>query len=83
MYLESVLQMASRMLHFRNGRTLVQRMRDAKPCDEVALWEGTCISHPPGRGGLLEVVVEVWLEHAYIERFTACDLCGYCCDLKK
>ena len=27
MYLKSVLQMGSLMLHFRNGRTLVQRMR--------------------------------------------------------
>ena len=69
MYLKSVLQMASLMLHFRNGRTLVQRMRAAEPCDEVVLWDGTRISHPPGRGGLLEVVVELWLEHVYTAGF--------------
>ena len=69
MYLKSVLQMASLMLHFRNGRTLVQRMRVAEPCDEVVLWNGTRISHPPGRGGLLEVVVELWLEHVYTAGF--------------
>jgi FkbM family methyltransferase len=69
MYLKSVLQMASLMLYFRNGSTLVQRMRDGEPCDEVVLWDGTHISHPPGRGGLLEVVVELWLEHTYTEGF--------------
>src|SRR5664279_2685649 len=69
MYLKSVLQMGSLMLRFRNGRTLVQRMRAAQPCDEVVLWDGTRISHPPGRGGLLEAVVELWLERVYTEGF--------------
>jgi len=69
MYLKSVLQMATLVLNFRNGRTLVQRMRAAEPCDEVVLWDGTRISHPPGRGGLLEVVVELWLEHVYTAGF--------------
>jgi len=69
MYLKSVLQMGSLMLHFRNGHTLVQRMRAALPCDEVVLWDGTHISHPPLRGGLLEAVVELWLEHVYTARF--------------
>ena len=69
MYLKSVLQMGSLMLHFRNGRTLVQRMRAAQPCEEVVLWDGTHISHPPGRGGLLEAVVELWLEHTYTAEF--------------
>ena len=61
--------MASLMLHFRNGRTLVERMRAAQPCDEVVLWDGTRLSHPPGRGGLLEAVVELWLEHVYTAGF--------------
>src|SRR5271154_2792516 len=69
MYLKSVLQMGSLMLHFRNGHTLVQRMRAAQPCDEVVLWDGTHISHPPARGGLLEAVVEIWLEHVYTAGF--------------
>jgi FkbM family methyltransferase len=69
MYLKSVLQMGSLMLHFRNGATLVQCMRTAQPCDEVVLWDGTHISHPPERGGLLEAVVELWLEHVYTEGF--------------
>ena len=46
MYLKSILQMASLMLRFRNGRTLVERMRAGEPCDEVVLWDGTRISHP-------------------------------------
>jgi len=69
MHLKSVLQMATLVLNFRNGRTLVQRMRAATPCDEVVLWDGTRISHPAGKGGLLEAIVELWLEHAYTEGF--------------
>ncbi len=57
--------MASLMLHFRNGRSLVERMRAAQPCDEVVLWDGTHITHPPERGGLLEAIVELWLERVY------------------
>jgi FkbM family methyltransferase len=69
MYLKSVLLMASLMTHFRNGRTLVERMRAGEPWDEVVLWDGTLISHPTGRGGLLEAVVEVWLDHVYTAGF--------------
>lgn len=69
MYLKSVLQMGSLMLHFRNGRTLVERMRAAQPCEEVILWDGTRIAHPAGRGGLLEAVVELWLERTYTADF--------------
>ncbi|MGA8428592.1 MAG: FkbM family methyltransferase [Candidatus Sulfotelmatobacter sp.] len=71
MYLKSVLQMASLMVRFRNGRTLVERMRAAQPCEEVVLWDGTRIAHPPGRGGLLEAVVELWLERVYTAGFYA------------
>jgi FkbM family methyltransferase len=69
MYLKSALLMASLMLRFRNGRTLVHRMRAAEPCDEVVLWDGTRIAHPPGQGGLLEAIVELWLEHTYTAGF--------------
>jgi FkbM family methyltransferase len=69
MYLKSIVQMASLMVRFRNGWTLVERMRTAQPCDEVVLWDGTRISHPPGRGGLLEAVVELWLEQVYTAGF--------------
>ncbi len=69
MYLKSILRMASLTLRFRNGRTLVGRMRAGEPCDEVVLWDGTRICHPPQREGLLEAVVEVWLEHTYTADF--------------
>jgi FkbM family methyltransferase len=44
-------------------------MRSAQSCDEVVLWSGTRISHPPGRGGLLEAVIELWLERVYTSGF--------------
>ena len=69
MYLKSVVQMASLVLHFRNGLTLVERMRTAQPCDEVVLWGGMRIAHPPERGGLLEALVELWVEHVYTAEF--------------
>jgi FkbM family methyltransferase len=69
MYLKSVLQMGSLVLHFRNGPALVQRMRDAQPCDEVVLWDGTHIEHPQNRGGLLEAAIELWLEEVYTKGF--------------
>ena len=61
--------MGSLMLHFRNGATLVRRMRAAQPWDEVVLWDGARISHPPGRGGLSEAVAELWLERTYTRGF--------------
>ncbi|MFY9646608.1 MAG: FkbM family methyltransferase [Terriglobales bacterium] len=69
MYLKSILLMASLMTHFRNGRTLVARMRAGEPWDEVVRWDGTVLSHPIGRGGFLEAIVEVWLQHTYTSGF--------------
>jgi FkbM family methyltransferase len=61
--------MGSLMLHFRNGRTLVERMRSGQACDEVVFWDGTRISHPPARAGLLEAVVELSLDRVYTAGF--------------
>ncbi len=69
MYLKSVLQMGSLLLHFRNGATLVQQMRASKPSDAIVLWDGTRIAHPPQRAGLLEAVQEIWLERTYTGGF--------------
>ena len=69
MYLKSILQMGSLMLHFRNGTELVQRMRAGEPCDEVVLWDGTRISHPPERSGLLEALIDLWLRREYTGGF--------------
>ena len=46
-----------------------ERMRAAQPCDEVVLWDGTRIAHPPERAGLLEAVQEIWLERIYTDGF--------------
>jgi FkbM family methyltransferase len=68
-YLKSVLQFGSLVLNFRNGTTLVQRARAGEPCEEVVLWDGTRIEHPPERGGLLEATIELWLEEVYTKGF--------------
>ena len=69
MYLKNVLHAGSLMLHFRNGPTLVQRMRAGQTCDELVLWDGTSLRHPAERAGLLEAAQEIWLEHVYTEGF--------------
>jgi len=61
--------MAWLMVRFRNGRTLVEGIRAGKPCNEVVLWDGGRIAHPPDRGGLAEAIVELWLEHTYTAGF--------------
>ena len=69
MYVKSILVMAALLLRFRNGRTLVQNMRAGVPCDEAVLWGGTRIAHPPGHDGLLEALLEVWLDQVYTAGF--------------
>ena len=61
--------MGSLMLHFRNGTTLVRKMRAGEPCNELILWDGTHIAHPAARAGLLEAVQETWIEHTYTDGF--------------
>jgi FkbM family methyltransferase len=51
--------------HFRNGGRLVRAVRGGPPCDAAVLWDGTRIAHPEGRPGLVEIVVELWLEQPY------------------
>jgi FkbM family methyltransferase len=69
MYLKSIFQMASLLLHFRNGPTLVRRMRAGQPFDEVVFWDGKRITHPSGRAGLSEAVAELWLDRTYTADF--------------
>lgn len=69
MYLKSLLNMGSLMLHFRNGATLVRKMRAGEPCAEAVLWDGTRITHPAGREGLLEALQEIWIERIYTDGF--------------
>lgn len=69
MYVKSVLQFGSLVLHFRNGLSLVQHMRSGTECDEIVLWDGTRIEHPAGRAGLIEAAIEIWLEEDYTKDF--------------
>ena len=69
MYLKNLLQMSSVLLHFRNGATLVRQMRAGRPSDAVVLWDGTRITHPAGRSGLLEALQEIWLDRIYTDGF--------------
>jgi FkbM family methyltransferase len=69
MYVKSILVMAALLVRFRNGWTLVQNMRAGRPCDEAMLWDGTRIAHPEGRAGLLEALLEVWLDQVYTTGF--------------
>jgi FkbM family methyltransferase len=69
MYLKGVFQMVALMLHFRNGWGLVRAMRAGRPCDEIVLWDGTRLVHPPARGGMLEALVDLWLKREYTGGF--------------
>jgi FkbM family methyltransferase len=69
LHIESLLRFGSLLLRFRNGWTLVQAMRSGQPCGELVLWDGTRIVHPPGRGGLVEIVSEIWIEQVYTRGF--------------
>lgn len=61
--------MASLLLHFRNGPTLVRQMRAGQPFDEVIFWDGKRIAHPPGRAGLSEAVAELLIDRTYTAGF--------------
>ncbi len=69
MYLKNVADMIQLMLRFRNGWSLVRAMRAGQPCNEVVLWDGTRLVHPPGRGGILEALMELWLRQHYTGGF--------------
>ena len=69
MNLNGVRQMAALLLRFRNGPELVRCLRAGRPCDELVLWDGTRLAHPPNRAGLLEAVQEIWLQRDYTGGF--------------
>ena len=65
MTLRSLLMYGRLLRGFRNGWRLIQTIRGGPPCESAVLWDGTRISHPPGRSGLVEIIVELWLEQPY------------------
>jgi FkbM family methyltransferase len=62
---QTLLLYGQLLREFRNGWQLIRTLRGG-PISEVAvLWDGTRIVHPPGRVGLVEIAVELWLEQPY------------------
>jgi FkbM family methyltransferase len=53
------------LTYFRNGWELIRALRGGPPCQTAILWNGIRLIHPPGRGGLVDVLVEVWLQRTY------------------
>jgi FkbM family methyltransferase len=53
------------LTHFRNGWDMIRALRGGPPCETATLWNGIRLIHPPGRHGLVEVVLEVWLQRIY------------------
>ncbi len=53
------------MRTFRNGASMVRDYRAGRPCQEAILWNGIRLIHPPGRGGLLGTILELWVEECY------------------
>jgi FkbM family methyltransferase len=54
---------------FRNGFALANRYRKRLPCGRVVLWDGTVLTHPPSRTGMLETILEIWYGQVYTGRF--------------
>jgi FkbM family methyltransferase len=54
---------------FRNGVPLAWNYARKRPVDRVKLWNGTEIYHPPGQGGLVEGILEIWLQQVYTGNF--------------
>ena len=65
MQLSNLRKYAYLMRTFRNGAALVQSYRTGRPCEEAVLMDGTRLVHPPGRGGLVGTLLELWYERCY------------------
>jgi FkbM family methyltransferase len=50
---------------FRNGFSLARAYRQKQSCATAVLRDGTIISHPPGRAGLIPTILEIWQERSY------------------
>ncbi len=65
MTLRSLLLYGRLLRGFRNGWSMIRTVRGGPPCKSALLWDGTRISHPPGRSGLVDIIIELWLEQPY------------------
>jgi FkbM family methyltransferase len=50
---------------FHNFLAVIQAVRKGRSLDSASLRNGLRIYHPPGRDGLVSVLVETWIEEAY------------------
>jgi len=56
---------------FRNGLALVQNLRkggllpNGPTVDEAVFWDGTRLMHPPGRGGFIGILLEMFRDNVY------------------
>src|SRR5215203_1442162 len=56
---------------FRNGLAMIQNLRhggylsDGPVLDKLVFWNGNTIVHPPHRGGLMPILLEIWYENTY------------------
>jgi FkbM family methyltransferase len=53
---------------FRNFPSLIQAVRNGSSVDHARLRNGLGFYHPPGRDGLVSVLVETWIEESYTGR---------------
>lgn len=56
---------------FANGDALLQSYLNRTACDEAIFHDGTLIRHPSGRLGLAQLLLEIWFERVYSERYPA------------
>lgn len=50
---------------FRNGWRMIPAFRVGAPFAKAVFWDGTTLVHPPGRAGLIETIIEVWMMSGY------------------
>lgn len=50
---------------FRNAPGLIRAYRSGEPCAEAVTRDGLRLAHPPGQGGLIGTVLELWHEQCY------------------
>jgi len=50
---------------FRNGWQMIPAFRVGAPLGKAVMWDGTRLIHPPDRAGLVETIIEVWMQGSY------------------
>ncbi len=53
---------------FRNGPALIKALRNGLACESAIEWGGGRIDYPPGKRGLVQLILEVLIEESYTPR---------------